>query len=421
MRPLLPSFVAACASLALVATGCSPGAAPPANPTSAAQAGATAVAAAPTAAAAVATTVAKVAPTTGAAASGQPLPVALNTEITGAGALTGDLANKAATIAVEAINSQGGVGGRPIELIVDDAQSSNQGALAALNKAAGEDHAIAMVGPVKSTQILAIEPRIRELEMPSFLGGTNPTFTQKGNPWLFRLRPTDAIAGPAIAQYMLNDLKLSKVAVLHDSDAFGTTGADLVEQAVKKAGKELARRESYKTGDKDFTAQILSIRQAGADGIAAYGTNVEDDAVIVRQLREQGLNIPIVGSPSFSQTVLVNLAKEAVDGIYVVEDYFPGRTPESQAYIDAWRAKYNSDPDALSAWNWDAMMIIKQVYPDSGGDKAKFRDGVRALKDYHGAVGTISFDQNGDGLHSVDIMQYKGTEPQFIRTVTPQT
>ncbi|GAC1319953.1 MAG: ABC transporter substrate-binding protein [Chloroflexota bacterium] len=355
----------------------------------------------------------------GAAVSGEALRVALNTEITGAGSLTGDLAKKAADAAVDKINASGGVGGRPIELVVEDAQSSNQGALAALNKAGGEDKAIAMVGPVKSTQILAIEPRIRELEMPSFLGGTNPTFTQSGDPWLFRLRPTDALAGPAAADFAVTDLKLSRVGILHDSDAFGTTGADLVEQALKKAGKDVVRRESYKTGDKDFTAQLLSLKQANVDGLIMWGTNSEDDTVIIRQIREQGLTVKLIGSPSWSQAVVVSLAKDAVDGLYVVEDYFPGRTPESKVYLDAWNAKYKDAPDALSAWNWDALMIIQKVYPNTGGDKNKFRDAVRAIKEYKGAVGTISFDANGDGLHSVDIMQYKGTEPQYIRTVQP--
>lgn len=370
------------------------------------------------------TAAAKPAATSGSAASavsGEPVRVALNTEITGAGSLTGDLAKKAADAAVDKINAGGGIGGRPLELVVEDAQSSNQGALAALNKAAGEDKAVAMVGPVKSTQILAIEPRIREIEMPSFLGGTNPTFTQSGDPWLFRLRPTDALAGPAAADFALNELKLSRVGILHDSDAFGTTGADLVEQALKKAGKEVGRRESYKTGDKDFTAQLLSLKQANVDGLIMWGTNSEDDSVIIRQIREQGLTAKLIGSPSWSQAVVVSLAKDAVDGMYVVEDYFPGRTPESKAYLDAWNAKYKDSPDALSAWNWDALMIIQKVYPESGGDKNKFRDAVRAIKEYKGAVGTITFDANGDGLHTVDVMQYKGTEPQYIRTVQPST
>jgi branched-chain amino acid transport system substrate-binding protein len=346
-----------------------------------------------------------------------PVRVALNTEITGAGALGGDLARKAADIAVAKINAEGGVGGRPMEVVVEDAQSTNQGALAALNKAAGEDQAFAMVGPAKSTQILALEPRVRELEMPTFLGGTNPTFTRTGNPWLFRLRPTDALAGPAMARFLMDDLRVKKVGILHDSDAFGTTGADLVEQTVRDAGNQVVRRESYKTGDKDFTAQLLSLKSAGVEGLALYGLNIDDNVVILRQIREQGLDIKLVGSPSYSQTTLVDLAKDTLDGLYVVIDYFPGRTPESQAYLSAWKAAYGSEADGLAAWNWDALHIVRDLYVSAGGDRSKFRDAVRALKEYRGAVGTIRFDANGDGLHSVDIMQYQGSEQRYIRTV----
>jgi branched-chain amino acid transport system substrate-binding protein len=349
--------------------------------------------------------------------SGQPVRVALNTELTGASALGGELAKKAADIAVEHINAGGGVGGQSMELIVEDAQSSNQGALAALNKAVGEDHVVAMVGPAKSTQIFAIEPRIRELEIPSFLGGTNPTITRTGNPWLFRLRPTDALAGPAIAHFLMDDLRLSKLGILHDSDAFGTTGADLVEQAVKDAGKQVVRRESYKTGDKDFTAQLLSLKLAGVDGLALYGLNIDDNAIILRQIREQGLDARLVGSPSYSQTTLVDIARDTLDGLYVVVDYFPGRTPESQTYLDAWQAKYGTAADGLAGWNWDALHIIRDGIQRAGGDKTKFRDMLHGLKEYKGAVGTITFDQNGDGLHSIDIVQYHGVEQRYIRTV----
>jgi branched-chain amino acid transport system substrate-binding protein len=349
-----------------------------------------------------------------------PVRVALNTEMTGAGALGGDLSRKAADIAVSKINAEGGLGGRPMELVVEDAQSTNQGALAALNKAAGEDQAFAMVGPAKSTQILALEPRVRELGMPSFLGGTNPSFTRTGNPWIFRLRPTDALAGPAMARFLMDDLRVKKVGILHDSDAFGTTGADLVEQAVRDAGNQVVRRESYKTGDKDFTAQLLSLKSAGVEGLALYGLNIDDNVVILRQIREQGLDVKLVGSPSYSQTTLVDLAKDTIDGLYVVIDYFPGRTPESQAYLSAWKAAYGSEADGLAAWNWDALHIVRDVYALADGDRSKFRDAVRALKDYRGAVGTISFDANGDGLHSVDIMQYQGSEQRYIRTVGEQ-
>lgn len=348
--------------------------------------------------------------------SGEPVRVALNTEMTGGGAPSGELTKKAADIAVEDINHDGGVGGRPMELIVEDAQSTNQGALAAVNKAA-EDRAVAMVGPIKSTQTLAIEPRIRELEIPSLIGGTNPTLTHKGNPWLFRMRPADSLGAPAISRLALGDLQVNKLAVLHDSDAFGTAGADLVEQTAKDAGKPLIRRESYKTGDKDFTAQLLSIRQAGADGLVLYSVNPEDAVLLLRQVHEQALDVKLLGSQLYTSQAVPDAAGSLMDGLYVAVDYFPGRTPENKAYQAAWQARYGTTVDLVNAWTWDALHLIRDVYPKAGADRQRFREELLKLKDYKGAMGTISFNADGDGLHSVDVAQYRGTELQFIRTV----
>ncbi|GAC1358058.1 MAG: ABC transporter substrate-binding protein [Herpetosiphon sp.] len=346
------------------------------------------------------------------------LVVALNTEITGAGAQTGDLAKKAADIAVEKINAAGGVNGKKIKLIVEDAASSNQGALAAVNKAGTEDEAAAMVGPVKSTQILAISERIKELQLPSLIGGTNESLTKQGNPWLLRFRPDDSIAATAMVNFALNDLKAAKIAVLHDSDAFGTGAADIIEAALKAKGKELATRQKYTTGAQDFTAQLLAVKSSGAEVLCLYGTNSQDDAVILRQAREQGLTIKLIGSPSYGQTIVADLAADLTEGVYVVTDYLPGRTPESKEYMDAWQKKYNSTPDGLSAWNWDAIHILSQIIARVGTDKDKIRAEILKVQGFKGAAGDFSFTPDGNGRHSVDIMQFKNKQPQFIRTVS---
>ncbi len=399
-----------------------------ATTTSAATAAATtASSAATTAAANGSTTTAAASGSAAAASSLGPIPkgpaqingtivVALNTEITGAGSQTGELARKAAEIAVDKINNTGGVNGQKIELKVEDAQSSNTGALAALNKAA-DDKAVAMVGPVKSTQILAINDRIKELKMPALIGGTNVTLTQKGNEWVFRFRPNDGIAGNAMANFLLNDKGASKIGILHDSDAFGTGGADVVEAAVKKAGKQVAKREKYTTGSQDFTAQLLSIKSAGADALVIYGTNAQDDAVILRQIKEQGMKIPVVGSPSFGQTIVTSLASDVTEGVYVVQDFFTGRTPEYNEYAKAWQTKFNSEPDGLSAWNWDAIHLLSRIIAQVGTDNSKIREALSQVKGYQGAVGLFDFTRGGDGLNSVDVAQYKDKKLVFIRNV----
>jgi branched-chain amino acid transport system substrate-binding protein len=342
--------------------------------------------------------------------------IALNIEITGAGAQTGDLGKKATDIAVEKVNKSGGINGQPINLIVEDAQSSNQGALAALNKA-GDDKAVLMIGPVKSTQILAISERIKELQMLSLIGGTNATLTRQGNTWLLRFRPDDSIAANAMVAFALGDLKASKIAILHDSDAFGTGGADIIEAALKAKNLSAASRQKYTTGTQDFTAQLLAIKSSGADTLCLYGTNVADDAVILRQAKEQGLKLNMIGSPSYGQTVVADLPADVTDGLYVVNDYFPGRTPEYAEYEKAWKDKYNSAPDTLSGWYWDAIHLAGQIIARVGADKNKVRDELLKTQGWKGAVGTFSFTANGDGRDSVDLMQYKNKNVQFVKTV----
>ena len=345
-----------------------------------------------------------------------PVVISLNIEITGAGAQTGDLGRKAIDIAVEKVNRAGGINGQQITLIVEDAQSSNQGALAALNKAQ-DDKAVLMIGPVKSTQILAISERIKELQLLSLIGGTNQTLTKQGNPMLFRFRPDDSIAANAMVAFALNDLSAKKIAILHDSDAFGTGGADIIEAALKAKNLSAVSRQKYTTGTQDFTAQLLAIKGAGADTLCLYGTNAADDAVILRQAKEQGLKINLIGSPSYGQSIIADMPADVTDGVYVVNDYFPGRTLEYTEYEKAWKDKYNSTPDTLSGWYWDAIHLAGQIIARVGPDKTKIRDELLKTQGWKGSVGTFNFTANGDGRDSVDIMQYKNKLVQFVKTV----
>jgi branched-chain amino acid transport system substrate-binding protein len=224
------------------------------------------------------------------------------------------------------INAAGGVNGKQINFIMEDNQSTNPGALAALQKAVEQDKVLALVGSVKSTQILAMSDAVKGYGVPMMIGGTNATLTKQGNPWLFRVRPDDSIAAAAMVKYIKEDNKFTKVGILHDTDAFGTGGADLVEQGAKAAGLTVVKREKYTTKDKDFTAQLLSLKNAGAEIVVLYGTNPEDVAVIQRQYRQLGSPFKYIGSPSSQMKDCLNLAKDASEGILAVADFVPGQS-----------------------------------------------------------------------------------------------
>jgi branched-chain amino acid transport system substrate-binding protein len=339
------------------------------------------------------------------ATSGGDIPIVFTAPVTGASAAEGALQIKALKLGVKQINEAGGINGKKINLIVEDNQSTNPGALAALQKAVEQDKALVVVGPVKSTQIQAMSDTVKGYGIPFVMGGTNAGLTKAGNPWLFRMRPDDSITAAAMVKYIKEDLKLTKVGIIHDTDAFGTGGADLVEQGVKDGGMTMVRREKYTTKDKDFTAQLLNLKQAGAEVMVVYGTNPEDVAVIQRQYAQLGKPFKYIGSPSSGMRDCLNLSKENSEGLLAVADYVPGVSDASKKYAADYKKEYNEEFDATSAWTYDGINVVAKAIKTAGEDKAKIKDAVLATKGYTAVLGDINFSSNGDALHSVSVVE----------------
>src|SRR5512147_216956 len=196
----------------------------------------------------------------GAAMAGEEIRIGFTPPVTGQHAASGAFQVKAAKLAVKEINAGGGVNGKKIDLRIVDNQSTNPGALAALNKAVEQDKVLAVIGYLYSTQVFATADAIKGYGVPTFIGATNVNLTRQGNPWLFRVRPDDSVAAGAMVKYLKENTKLTKIGLLHDQDAFGTGGADLVEKAAKTEGLTIVRREKSVTAAKDFTAELLAFK-----------------------------------------------------------------------------------------------------------------------------------------------------------------
>jgi branched-chain amino acid transport system substrate-binding protein len=337
--------------------------------------------------------------------------------ITGASADEGALQLKAIKLAVKQINAAGGVNGKKIDLFIVDNQSTNPGALAALQKAVEQEKVLVLVSSVKSTQILAMSDAIKKYGIPTIIGGTNATLTKQGNPWLFRVRPDDSIAAAAMVKYIKEDTKFKKVGLLHDSDAFGTGGADLVEKGLKESGLTLVKREKYTTKTKDFTAQLLSLKNAGAEIMVLYGTNPEDVAVIQRQVKQLGSPFKYIGSPSSQMRDTINLSRDAAEGLLAVADFVPGQSAVNRKYAEDYQKEYNEVYDSTSAWTYDGMNILVNAIKKVGEDRAKIRDYILAIKGYQGVLGTFSFTPNGDGLSEVSVVQIEKGIPKLLKIV----
>ena len=352
----------------------------------------------------------------GVAMAAEEIRIGFTPPITGIHAAGGSLQVKAIKLALKEINAAGGVNGKQIDLRIIDNQSSNPGALAALNKAVEQDKVLALIGCLYSTQVFATSDATKNYGIPTFIGATNVNLTRQGNPWLFRVRPDDSIAAGAMVKYIKQDTKLTKIGLLHDQDAFGTGGADLVEKYAKEVGLTVVKRMSTTTAVKDLTAELLAMKNAGSEILIFYG-HEEATALLQRQMRQLGSPFKFLGSPSAASKDSLNLAREAAEGIWAVVDFVPGQSEENRRYAEAFKKEYNEEYDSLSIWTYDGLKILANAIQKAGEDRDKIRQAILATQGYKGVQGTFSFTPNGDGLSEVSIVQIEKGQPKLLKIV----
>src|SRR6195256_1405737 len=277
--------------------------------------------------------------------------------VTGPAAESGGYAIKGAKLALEAVNKAGGVLGKQLELIVEDDQTTNPGIVLAFSKLASQPDIVGFLGSIRSTQVHAMAPDVLKLGKPVMIGGTDPNLTHMGNQWLFRFRPNDSYSGRGIADYGVNVLGKKKWAVLHSTDAFGTAGGKALSDALVKLGTPSVLDQGYANQSQDFTPVVLAIKQSGADVLGSYFTFENDLGIFARQLRQLGVNIPWVGSPSVVAVSSTKLEGPALYGTYGVADYAEESGDAPRAFGKAYREAYKTAPDIQSAWTFDAVTI----------------------------------------------------------------
>jgi branched-chain amino acid transport system substrate-binding protein len=326
--------------------------------------------------------------------------------VTGPAAEQGLWAQNGAKLALAAVNKAGGVLGKQVELVIEDDQTTNPGIVLAFSKLAAQPDIVAFLGSIRSTQVQAMAPDVLKLGKPVMIGGTNPDLTHTGNPWLFRFRPNDNYSGRVIADFGVKTLGKKKWAIVHSTDAFGTAGGKALSAALEKLGAPPVLDQGYANQSQDFTPVVLAVKQSGADVLGTYFTFENDLGIFARQLRQLGVNIPWVGSPSVVAVSSTKLAGPALYGTYGVADYAEDSSEASKAYGKAYREAYKTAPDLQSAWTYDAVTILAAAINKAGStDPAKIREAILATKKMPGAEGEYNFDQNGDGLHGYNVVR----------------
>jgi branched-chain amino acid transport system substrate-binding protein len=337
---------------------------------------------------------------------------------TGDTALTGTYMKNGIELAVEQANNSGGALGRQIEPVYEDDLGTDTGAVNAYNKLAGSGM-VAAIGSFASTQDLAISASVSKAQIPTMVSGSNNKISALNNAWLFQGRTPDALSATVIVKYAVQTLNLKKLALIYDTDAFGAGAAASAETELKALNITPVVISSYNAGDKDYTAIFSKIKQAGADGILAWSQHIEA-GLIMKQKQSLGLNIPLIGSNSYSAKIALDLAGSAANNVYAVADYVPTTTSKvGQAFAKAYKAKYGIDSEFDSAIGYDEMsLLINAIKTGKSADPTAIKNALASTKNYQGALTVFTFNEQHVGGTGAMIVQVVNGVPQVLQSVS---
>ena len=308
--------------------------------------------------------------------------------------------------------------GKKVELKLEDNQSTNPGTVLAFSKLFGEGGIVAVIGPIRSTQIQASSPTVAKAGIPTMIGGTDPSLTKVNNRWVFRARPNDSYSSRVIADFGVNTLKKQKWAIIHSTDAFGSGGMNALTTALKALGVTPVLIQGYTNNSQDFTPVVLAIKKSGADVIGTYMTNSPDVGIFAKQLRQLGVAAEWVGSPSVVTDTAMKLAGPALHGVYGIADFTPDSSPEAKAYAKKYRDAYKLDPDVYSSWAYDALRVLAlAINTAKSTEPEAIRKAIVGIKGWKGVEGAYNFDENGDGLRGYNVVKNEGGKVAFIKHI----
>ena len=324
-------------------------------------------------------------------------------------------------LAFEEINKAGGVLGKQIELLTEDNQSKAGEPANIVNKLISRDGVVAILGEVASSRSLEAAPIAQEAKIPMISpASTNPKVTEVGD-YIFRVCFIDPFQGTVMANFAINTLKVKKVAILTDAKSDYSKGLAkyFKEQFTKNSGV-ISSELDYNGSDKDFKAQLTTIKGAAPDAvfIPGYYTDV---ALIAIQAQEIGLSIPLFGGDGWESDNLLQVAGKAIEGHYFSTHCSPEDTSSKMtSFVAAYKAKYNKTPDAMAALGYDSAYVLAEAIKRAGTTEGpKLRDAIAATKDFEGVTGKFSLNEKRDAVKSAAILQIKDGKFKFLETIAP--
>ncbi|MDF2500551.1 MAG: hypothetical protein K0Q77_1265 [Anaerosporomusa subterranea] len=349
-------------------------------------------------------------------------------EMTGGSATYGASSANGAKLAFKEANAKGGVLGKQIVAVIADNKSEPSESVNAMTKLVTQDKVVAVTGLFTSSNAIAASSVAESNKIPLLsVGATNPKVTVdektgKVKDYTFRVCFIDPFQGTVGANFVLNTLKQKQAAILIDSSSDYSKGLSaFFKEAFTKGGGSIVAEESYLQKDQDFKTILTKVKALNPQVLYVPGY-YEEVGKIVKQARELGIIVPIVGGDGWDSPKLVEIGSPAaLNNTYFTNHYSVEDTsPASKTFVEAYKKEYGQTPDAIAVLAYDAAnVMLDAIKRANSTEPAKIRAALAATKDFPAVTGATTLNATHDAVKSAVIIEVKDGKQMYKATVKP--
>lgn len=330
--------------------------------------------------------------------------IAVLVPLTGFLALEGTSQRNGAVMALELPSE-----GQALAYEVTDTNVTPEAAVTAMERAMGDDP-LALVAPMLGTQMLALLPLAEDYGVSLLTVSGTTAITQQGNPWVFRFFPGDEIVKVAHADYAVNEMGMRNPAVIYQTTAYGQSGQAQLAANLAKLGVVPVLEEGLPVDAREMLPVLSRAIEAGADGLILH-LHAGPTALVIRQARAMGLDLPIVAGSAMHQPATAALLEPAeLAGVCAESGSAPNADddPDVKVWAEAYRTVFDTEPDAFALGQFDAVRMLLAAVANGATTRESVQNWL-ATKSFDGLAMTYRSDGHGNMAHDAVIICYDGT------------
>jgi branched-chain amino acid transport system substrate-binding protein len=347
-------------------------------------------------------------PAAAAPASGTPITVGVILSITGPYAPLGEPERNAFVLAEKEINEQGGVNGRPIKFLIENDEGKADTAAQLATSLIGQNVALIIGGSLTPTSAAIARVTGDKKVFQIYMTPTKQLWDARTgiSKYLFEATPANELEAVKLLAYARSKLKMKKMALMHDDAPYGTQGSAIVKEEAARQDVNIVADEPFPITATDVTAQLGRVKASGADTVFIW-TASPVAALTVRQIRQLGLKVNVVGSTGIVSNTFLTVTGKDGEGVLADMDLNVSHPNKVQAdFLAAYEAAYKGRPANFASFAWDAAHLAALVLAKAKGktDGDSLAAALIALKPYGGTTGTYKYSEiDHNGLKPDDI------------------